>query len=79
MNLTKGQTDISYVTMLPASVANKDEIWTSSDTNVATVDRWGNVTALSAGTCTVTVTSVDNPAVKAEIKVTVTENQANFQ
>ncbi|MDE6671599.1 MAG: Ig-like domain-containing protein [Ruminococcus sp.] len=79
MNLNKGQTDISYVTMLPSSVANQDEIWTSSDTNVATVDRWGNVTALSAGTCTVTVTSVDNPAVKAEIKVTVTDSQSNFQ
>ncbi|MDE6834688.1 MAG: D-alanyl-D-alanine carboxypeptidase family protein, partial [Ruminococcus sp.] len=70
--------DISYVTMLPASVANKDEVWTSSDEKVATVDKWGNVTAVSAGTCTITVTSVDNPSVKADIKVTVTD-KSDFQ
>ncbi|MDE6035596.1 MAG: Ig-like domain-containing protein, partial [Ruminococcus sp.] len=69
----KGQSDISYVTMLPATVANKDEIWTSSNPAVAVVDGWGNVTAISAGTCTVTVTSVDNPAVRVDIKVTVKE------
>ncbi|MBD5160294.1 MAG: hypothetical protein HDT23_08670, partial [Ruminococcus sp.] len=74
MNLTKGQTDISYVTMLPESVANKEEIWTSSNQNVATVDKWGNVIAIGEGTCTVTVASVDNPSVKAEIKVTVKDS-----
>ncbi|MCM1314339.1 MAG: D-alanyl-D-alanine carboxypeptidase family protein [Prevotella sp.] len=79
MNLEKGETDISYVTMLPEEVANKDEIWTSSDEKVATVDKWGNVTAVSAGMCTVMVTSVDNPSVKAEIKVTVTDKQSAFQ
>ncbi|MDE6427292.1 MAG: D-alanyl-D-alanine carboxypeptidase family protein [Ruminococcus sp.] len=79
MNLEKGETDISYVTMIPEEVANKDEIWTSSDEKVATVDKWGNVTAVSAGMCTVMVTSVDNPSVKAEIKVTVTDKQSAFQ
>ena len=33
-----------------------NEIWTSSDTNVATVDQYGNITAVSAGTCTIRVT-----------------------
>ena len=78
MDLNIGEKDISYVTMLPENVENKDEIWTSSDEKIATVDKWGNVTALSAGTCTVTVTSVDNPEVKADIKVNVKE-KANFQ
>ncbi|MDE6539468.1 MAG: D-alanyl-D-alanine carboxypeptidase family protein [Ruminococcus sp.] len=78
MNLNIGEKDISYVTMLPESVANKEEIWTSSDEKIATVDKWGNVTAVSAGTCTVTVTSVDNPEVKADIKVTIKE-KSDFQ
>ena len=71
MNLTVGQKDISYVTMLPTTATNVDEIWTTSDPKVATVDGWGNVTAVGAGTCTVTVTSKQNQAVKADIKVTV--------
>ena len=73
MNIPVGGTDISYVTMLPESVANKDEIWTSSNEKVAVVDKWGNVTGVSAGTCIVTVISVDNPNVTADIRVTVTD------
>jgi len=80
MNISVGGKDISYVTMLPESVSNKDEIWTSSDEKIASVDQWGNVTGVSAGTCTVTVTSADNPEVKADIKVTVTkDSSATFQ
>ncbi|MDE5770710.1 MAG: D-alanyl-D-alanine carboxypeptidase family protein [Ruminococcus sp.] len=80
MNIAVGKSDISYVTMLPETVPNKDEVWTSSDEKIAMVDKWGNVTGISEGACTVTVTSVDNPNVKAEIKVTVSEGQThNFQ
>ena len=80
MKIEVGKTDISYVTMLPESATNKDEIWTSSDEKVATVDKWGNVKGVADGVCTVTVTSVDNPTVKAEIKVTVGKgNTHNFQ
>lgn len=74
MNLCVGESDISYVTMLPESVLNKEEIWTTSDENIATVDQWGNVTGVSEGNCVITVTSVDNPEVKADIKITVTDN-----
>ncbi|MDE5583161.1 MAG: D-alanyl-D-alanine carboxypeptidase family protein, partial [Ruminococcus sp.] len=71
MNLKVTEKDIAYVTMLPEMVANKDEVWTTSNEKVATVDSWGNVTAIGMGECIVTVTSVDNPSVKAEIKVIV--------
>ena len=73
ISINVGEKDISYVTMLPETVPNKDEIWTSSDEKVAVVDKWGNVTGVSAGTCTVTVASANNPNVKAEIKVTVSD------
>ena len=80
INIDVGKTDISYVTMLPESVQDKREIWTSSDEKIATVDEYGYVTGVSAGTCTVTVTSANNPTVKAEIKVTVKQEQThNFQ
>ena len=73
MNLTVGSGDIAIVTMTPANVTDKREKWESSDTSVAVVDNEGFVTAKKTGTCTVTVTSVNNPAVKAEIKVTVSD------
>lgn len=71
MNLLIGTHDISYVTMLPRTATNIDEVWTSSNPAIASVDNWGNVYALSEGTCTVSVISKANPAVKADIKVTV--------
>lgn len=61
------------VTMSPANASNKAEKWESSNTAVATVNNYGNITAKSAGSCVVTVTSVDNPDIKAEFKVTVNE------
>lgn len=71
MTITVGQLDISCVTMLPSTASNKDEIWTTSDPSVATVDKYGWVKGISEGECTITVKSVDNPSVKAEIAVTV--------
>ena len=71
-----GKKAISYVTMLPATAANKDELWVSSDTSIATVDDMGWITSKSAGECVVTVYSVDNPDVKAEIKVKVVSADA---
>ncbi|MBQ7670921.1 MAG: D-alanyl-D-alanine carboxypeptidase family protein [Clostridia bacterium] len=45
----------------------------SSDTSVATVDGIGNIYGVSVGECKVTVSSVDNPAAKAEVTVHVAE------
>ncbi len=73
MKLSIGSSDISIVTMLPADAPNKDEFWTSSDPTVATVDEFGWVYGVGKGECIVTVYSMDNHNVKAEIKVTVTD------
>lgn len=59
------------VTMSPANASNKQEIWQSSNKAVATVDSLGSITPVAPGECTVTVTSASNPAVSAEVKVTV--------
>ena len=57
--------------MFPSSAANKGEIWKSSNESIAKVDSIGYITGLSAGKCTITVTSADNPDVSASIAVTV--------
>lgn len=41
------------------AITNQDVLWTSSDSNIASVDTTGKVTALTAGTAKITATSVD--------------------
>lgn len=47
------------------------EIWTSSDASVATVDSYGNITAVGAGNCIIRVVSANDSKLGAEVKVTV--------
>lgn len=67
---TVGESFMPIVTMSPRNATDKSEIWQSSDASVATVNNKGRITAVGEGECVVTVTSVDNPAVKADFKVT---------
>lgn len=76
VNLKVGDKDMPWVTMSPESSTKKQEKWESSDTAIATVDEYGNITGVSAGSCTVKVTSVNNPIIFAEVKVTVTSDGA---
>lgn len=46
-------------TITPVSATNHTLVWTSSDDNIATVDDYGNVTAVALGTVTITATTVD--------------------
>ena len=71
VTLNVGQKIMPIVTMYPSDATNKGEIWESSDASVATVNKYGSITGLSVGTCTVTVKSVDNPEVSAVVNVTV--------
>lgn len=48
-----------------------NEIWSSSDPNVATVDNIGNITAVGEGSCVIRVVSADNSSIGAEVAVTV--------
>ena len=72
IQLTVGGKKMPIVTMLPADCPDKSEIWESDDTKVAKVDGYGNITGISEGSCTVTVTAAANKSVSASVKVTVT-------
>lgn len=52
-------TEALTATVAPATATNQNVNWTSSDTAVATVDDDGVVTGVSAGTATITATTVD--------------------
>ncbi len=71
VSLKVGENKMPIVTMSPADATDKTEKWESTDENVATVNWLGDITAVGPGVCTVRVTSVNNPAVYAEVTVTV--------
>ena len=51
--LMAGDTLQLHATVLPENATNKNVIWESSDTTVASVDATGKVTAINAGTATI--------------------------
>ena len=55
----------------PDDAADKRAHWESSDESIAAVDESGKITAVSEGRCIIRVCSVNNPAVAAEVIVTV--------
>ena len=58
-------------TVLPIEAGNKNVIWTSSNTSVATVSTEGLVTGLTVGTTTITATSEDDNTKVATCAITV--------
>ena len=69
--LETGGTTQPIVSMYPDDAYDKGEIWSSSDENVATVDEYGNITAVGVGDCIITVKSESNPDVEANVSVRV--------
>ncbi|MBK8807564.1 MAG: Ig-like domain-containing protein [Bacteroidales bacterium] len=65
-----GDSKTVVATVLPESASDKSVTWSSADESIATVAD-GVISSVGAGSTTITVTSVDNPAIKVEIPVTV--------
>lgn len=58
-SVAMGATRNLSATVAPSNATNKSVNWTSSDPLTATVSASGVVTPVKAGTCTITVTTVD--------------------
>ena len=57
--LAVGESFVLKATVKPADADNKKVSWSSSNATIASVDKDGNVNALKAGTCKITVTTED--------------------
>ena len=68
--LTVGSSTKLTATVLPENASNKNVVYSVDDESILSVDQDGNVTGLSAGTATVTVTTEDGGfSASAEITV----------
>ena len=59
LQLTEGEVYQLNAIVMPADATNREVHWESSNTSVAAVDSSGRVTAVSAGTAVISVTTVD--------------------
>ncbi len=69
-SIEKGATETLTATVSPDNATDKTVTWTSSDTNIASVDNSGVVTAVAAGSATITASA---GGFSATCTVTVTE------
>ena len=74
MSVKVGDSFTIPVTVLPEDATDKSLTWESSAPSIISVDETGKITAEDAGSATITVKSVDNPAAYAIITITAKEN-----
>lgn len=74
--LTVGNSVTVTATVTPDNATNDTVNWTSSDETVATVDSNGKVTAVAAGSATITATSESDGDVSADYALTVNKAAA---
>lgn len=70
-----GEEAMLTATSSPSNAYNKNVVWTSSNEQVATVSAEGHVKAIAEGETLITVSSEENPAVNASVKVTVIDTE----
>lgn len=76
LKIEEGNSSKITATVVPSNATNSSVKWVSSSPDVATVDDSGNVTALKAGSTTITCMAVDGSGVSATCSVTVTAKDA---
>lgn len=65
LQILKGDQAILGVKVLPEDAANKEVNWSTSNKSVVTVDKYGTITAVGAGTATITAKLNNAPAIMA--------------
>lgn len=76
ISLNVGENDMPVIYGYPEGSAEANEIWESSDPNIATVSNIGDITAVNPGECYVILKFDNNPAIEVQIKVTVSGDAA---
>ena len=71
VSLLLGKTQTLKASVLPWNLANREVVWSSSNSSVAAVSANGVVTAKNAGTCTIRAASAQNRSVYDECTVSV--------
>lgn len=74
LSLKIGESYALQPSVLPTGAPQQRYRFESADTSVAAVSSTGVIVALKKGSVKITVTSLDNPAIKAECNVTVSED-----
>lgn len=72
LTLQENSSDTLIATVKPDDATNKAVTWASNDNNIATVSEDGTVTAINAGTATITATAADGSGISASCNLTVT-------
>ena len=77
MTLSTGNNEAFTATFVPANATNQNIVWTSSNTDIAVVSSSGVVTAIAAGTVTITAASDGGAAAFASPIATDNANNPN--
>lgn len=78
LTLYTGENKTVTVSVLPEDADNKTYSFTSSNTAVATVTSAGKITAVKAGSATVTVIALDRSTVTSTVRVTVLQKATSI-
>lgn len=71
LNLPIGKTRNAVATIVPTNATNKNVIWASSNSEVATINENGVLNTVGAGTATITCTAADGYGASASFTVSV--------
>ncbi|MBR6071124.1 MAG: D-alanyl-D-alanine carboxypeptidase family protein [Ruminococcus sp.] len=71
LSYSEAEVNIGQTLTYPYVYDTIDEVWSSSDEEIATVDSVGNITGKSEGKCIISVADKNEPTKGAEVKVTV--------
>lgn len=71
LTIRVGESITPKLKVLPENATNKELLWSSSDTTIATVDKQGRITAIGGGTCKVSFETKDGSKKSGTVTVLV--------